>query len=199
MQTSKNQRSSHFQSPNMKSAYTSAKYKKEDNRLTLIILGVLSLLLPPVGILLSWRAQNVEIRMRAAFTGTALASTVLIFFLLMRPTGTVSMITPVPETPQLVGYGAAMTEQPIVTPVPEAPAQFAAPAPGTPAATDDPAAVQEPGELTDDTIVYAVTNNAASYHLYELCDQQENRRALTLREALNEGLQPCEKCVGAMG
>ena len=93
----------------------------------------------------------------------------------------------------------AVTEQPIVTPVPEAPAQFAAPAPGTPAATDGPAAVQEPGELTDDTIVYAVTNNAASYHLYELCDQQENRRALTLREALNEGLQPCEKCVGAMG
>ena len=70
--------------------------------------------------------------------------------------------------------------------------------PAVPSATDAPV-IQDSGELTDDTIVYAVTNNAASYHLFEICDQQENRRALTLRDALNEGLKPCEKCVGAMG
>ena len=43
-------------------------------------------------------------------------------------------------------------------------------------------------------IVFAVTNNASSYHLYEICDFQENRRALTLAQALAEGLTPCEKC-----
>jgi len=111
----------------------------------------------------------------------------------MRPSPAATDIRPTPATPQTVGYNAAPAV--LATQVPAQP-EFIVPA--VPSATDAPV-IQDSGELTDDTIVYAVTNNAASYHLFEICDQQENRRALTLRDALNEGLKPCEKCVGAMG
>lgn len=194
MQTNQNKRPSQVQTPAGRGAYSS--YKKADNRATLIILAVLCLLLPPVGILLAWRAQHVDLRVRAGFSAAGFAATTLIFFLLMKPSAAVSSITPVPATPKTVGYGtAAMVTEPPV----QAPAQPADAAPAVPSATETPAASQEPGALNDDTVVYAVTNNASSYHLYPICDTQENRRALTLREALNEGLQPCEKCVGAKG
>lgn len=196
MQSQQKPRSSQVQSTAGKGAYTS--YKKADNRATLILLGVLCLLIPPVGVLLVWRAEHVDVPVRAVFSAAGLAATTLIFFLLMRPSSAVSTISPTPATPQLIGYGAAATEIPVAATA--VPAQGAAPAaPAQSSATDMPQATQEPGALTDDTIVYAVTNNASSYHLYQICGTQENHRALTLREALNEGLAPCENCVGAKG
>lgn len=194
MQTNRKQRPSQVQSTAGRGAYSS--YKKADTRSTLILLGVLCLLVPPVGILLAWRAHHLDIPTRAIFSAAGFGATVLIFFLLMRPSGAVSTISPVPATPQTIGYGtSAQYAAPAETEVPAPPAAALA----APSATEDPGVIQEPGELTDDTIVYAVTNNASSYHLYEICDTQENRRALTLRDALNEGLAPCEKCVGAKG
>jgi len=195
MQTKQRTRPSQVQSTAGKGAYSS--YTKADNRSTLILLGVLCLLIPPVGILLAWRARHLDVPTRGIFSAAGFAATVLIFFLLMRPNGAVSTITPVPATPQLIGYGAA--GQPVYPVETEVPAPPAAAVPAAPSQTEDPIVIQEPGELTDDTIVYAVTNNASSYHLYEICDTQENRRALTLRDALNEGLSACEKSVGAKG
>lgn len=194
MQTNQNKRPSQVQTPAGRGAYSS--YKRADNRLTFIILAVLCLLLPPVGILLTWRAQNINLRTRAGFSAAGFLATILIFFLLMKPSAAVSSITPVPATPETVGYGASAV---VTAPPAQAPAQPADAAPAAPSATEPPSATQEPGAMNDDTVVYAVTNNASSYHLYPICDTQENRRALTLREALNEGLQPCEKCVGAKG
>ena len=192
MQTNRKTRPSPVQAPNIKKPYSAGKYRKEDNRLTLVVLSVLCLVLPPVGALLTWRAKKLELTIRGALTTTALLSCTFIFCLLMRSGTTLPDIRPVPATPQTIGHNASVAVY--ATEVPAPPAAV----PAIPSATDAPA-VQESGELTDDTIVYAVTNNAASYHLYEVCGQQENRRALTLREALNEGLAPCENCVGAMG
>lgn len=193
MQTSKKIRSGRIQTSGVKSPYSAGKYRKEDNLITLILLGALCIILPPIGVLFTWRAKKMELTLRGIFSAAALASCTLIFFLLMRPGSTAPDIRPTPATPQTVGYNAAP-----VVPATQVPAQPEAVVPAAPGATDAPV-IQESGELTDDTIVYAVTNNAASYHLFEICDQQENRRALTLRDALNEGLKPCEKCVGAMG
>ena len=195
MQNNRKTRTSQVQSPAGKGAYSS--YKRNDNRSTLILLGVLCIIVPPVGILLTWRAQNLEIPVRGIFSAAGLAATTLLFFLLMKPTAAVSSVSPVPATPQLIGYGAAATEEP--APVVPAPVQPAAAVPAAPSGTDAPAATQELGELTDDTVVYAVTNNASSYHLYQICDSQENHRGMMLWEALAEGLEPCEKCVGAKG
>ena len=51
----------------------------------------------------------------------------------------------------------------------------------------------DPASLTAESTVYAVTNNASSYHMLQICDMQENHRMLTLAEAVAEGLLPCEK------
>lgn len=195
MQTNRRTRSHPVQSPNIKKPYPVGRYRRENNTLKLIGLGALCLLLPPLGVLLTWRAQKVELNLRGIFTAAALVSCTFIFFLLMRPGTAATDIRPTPALPQTIGYSAAPTAPAVQAPAPPpaAPAVPAAPGP-----TDAPVLL-ESDELTDDTIVYAVTNNASSYHLSEICGQQENRRALTLREALNEGLAPCENCVGAMG
>ena len=196
MQTNKKTRPSQVQSTGVKSAH--ARYAQEDSRSTLITLAVLCLLLPPIGIFFAWRTRKLSIPLRAAFSALGLISTTVIFCIFMRPENTVSDIRPMPATPQLVGYGTVAAQDAVLPSATEVPAQQES-VPANPDSAVDPVAQQEPGELTDDTIVFAVTNNASSYHLYEICDMQENRRAMTLRDALNEGLQPCEKCVGAMG
>lgn len=196
MQTNKKNRPSQVQSTGVKSAQ--ARYAQEDNRPTLIVLAILCVLFPPAGILFTWRTHKLPLTFRTALSALGLVSTTVIFIFFMRPENTTADIRPMPATPQLVGYGTVASQQasiPAATEVPAQPEVY----PVSPEATNDPSLSQEPGELTDDTIVYAVTNNASSYHLYEICDMQENRRAMTLRDALNEGLQPCEKCVGAMG
>lgn len=199
MQNRQKTRVSQVRTAAPKGAYSS--YRNMNDRATLIVLGVLCLLVPPVGILLVWRAQHMDIPTRAIFSAAGFAATTLIFFLLMRPSAAVSNIVPTPATPQMIGYGAAATEPPAAPAVPVAPAPGTAPAaPSVPSAPETPdPSLQTTGELTDDTIVYAVTNNASSYHLNQICGAQENHRSLTLRDALNEGLAPCDQCVGAKG
>lgn len=194
MQTNRKTRPSHVQSAVSKGS--AASFRRKDNQSTLVVLILLCLLVPPLGILMTWRARHVAMPVRLGLSAGGMLCTTLIFFFLMRPTDTESLIRPIPATPQLVGYGAVQEPLPTAAGVPAQPGDVV---PAAPQATENPTAYQEGGELTDDTIVYAVTNNATSYHLYELCDLQENRRPLTLREALNEGLSPCEKCVGTMG
>ena len=198
MQTNRNARPRHVQSAQPANAY--AKYMKKDHRPQLFALAALCLLLPPVGILLVWRMEKTEMSVRAALSAVGLLSCIFIFMLLLRPKAVVSTIQPVPETPLQAGFGSAASAQYAEVPIPEATNIPAQPEVVITLSTADPSLVQqEPDVLTDDSIVYAVTNNASSYHLYEICDQQENHRALTLRDALNEGLAPCEKCVGAVG
>lgn len=196
MQTNKGSRKSLVQSTGVKNYH--ARSAQQDNRSTFALLSTLCILIPPAGILLTWRAQKLTLAFRAAFSAVGLAATVLIFSLLMRPDSAVSDIRPMPETPRLIGYGTAANETLVVPSSAAVPAQ-----PGIvseePQATTEPVYAQEPGELTDDTIVFAVTNNASSYHLHQVCDMQENNRAMTLRDALNEGLAPCEKCVDVKG
>lgn len=197
MQTNRNARSRHVQSVQATNAYS--KSTQKDSPLRLILLAALCLLLPPLGIALVWRVRRMGAPIRIGLSGLGALSCVLLFWLLLRPTAVVSSILPTPQTPSQVGYGSVAAGQTVAV-VPESTAIPSQPDVVTIVSTADPNAVpQGPDELTDDSIVYAVTNNATSYHLYEICDQQENHRALTLREALNEGLAPCEKCVGAVG
>ena len=198
MQTNRNTRPRHVQSAQPANAY--ARYMQKDSRPYLILIAALCLLLPPLGILLIWRMEKTDMPVRIGLSVLGLLSGVFIFWLMLRPSGVLSTIQPVPQTPLQAGYGSPAENQYLAVNIPETTNVPAPPEIVITMSTAVPSLdQQEPDVLTDDSIVYAVTNNAASYHLYEICDQQENHRALTLREALNEGLAPCEKCVGAVG
>ena len=62
--------------------------------------------------------------------------------------------------------------------------------------TDEEAAAQHAAEQEAilNTIVYSVYSNAKYYHAAEICGTQSNRRALTIREAMNEGMGACKNC-----
>ena len=162
------------------------------------LLAALCVILPPVGVMLLWRAEKVSLPVRIGFSALGFVAMLLIFCWFMRPADISMDILPTPATPQYAGYGRSGSVQypamPMATEITAPPS-----APSAPDMSYEQPEVSDPQELTDESIVYAVTNNASSFHLYEICDFQENRRALTLREALNEGLVPCEKCVGAAG
>lgn len=191
-------RSRHVQSTQSNHPYR--RYLKDNTRENYILLGALCALLPPVGALLAWRTNRLSLLVRNAFSVLALASMTLIFCLTLRPGNPESSARPMPSVPDKVGYGVVAADDSYLLPEPTyaVPASPDAIAPAD-ASVSNPAATEEPGGLTPDTTVFAVTNNASSYHLYEICGTQTNNRALTLQQALNEGLKPCENCVGAVG
>ena len=49
-------------------------------------------------------------------------------------------------------------------------------------------------EEINNTIVYAVNSGAKYYHAVQVCGNQSNRRSLTVREAILEGLGACSDC-----
>lgn len=176
------------------SPYINPRFLPEDTIRPALVLGALCLLLPPVGLVMLWRSRRMTFYLRMALSTLAFISMTVIFFLLMRPAEVPSTIRPMPATPSVAGYGSVSQNVSVVPPAPEnVPAQpNTAPAPVIGNVTEP--VTQNTGVLTQESIVFAVTNNASSYHLYEICDFQENRRALTLAQALAEGLTPCEKC-----
>ena len=62
--------------------------------------------------------------------------------------------------------------------------------------TDEEAEAQHAAEQEAilNTTVYSVFSNARYYHSQEICGTQSNRRALTIREAMNEGMGACKNC-----
>lgn len=194
MQTNR-KRTPHVQS--LQSKAVRSRYEPEHPSQPIALLAAFCLLLPPLGVALTWRSSRVSMPLRAALSGLGLAAMTLIFFLLMRPEQTAPDIRPLPAVPVQDGFGVVAAQETLPPLVADAPAQpdlYAQQ--GT---AEMPQPTEESGELTLDSIVYAVTNNASSYHLDQTCGMQENHRALTLQQALDEGLNPCEVCVGAVG
>lgn len=165
-----------------------------NSRPALILLGVLCALVPPLGVVMLWRASRITLPVRCGLTLLGFFSMTLILFLLMRPENGSLDILPMPAVPEYAGYGYIPSDQPAPTEIPAPP-----PAEQPVVPPENSTQSVDPSTLTDDSIVFAVTNNASSYHLSPVCDFQENNRQLTLLEALYEGLEPCEKCVGAAG
>ena len=63
--------------------------------------------------------------------------------------------------------------------------------------TPSPEPTPEPAMSTEevlDTVVYSVYNNAVYYHTGPVCNGQENRRQLTVRQAQSLGLGACPNC-----
>ena len=155
---------------------------------------LLTVLLPPVGLMYIWRRRLFYARGRVLLTVLAtLEMAIAVTFFL--PRVRIAPTLPVPQ--ETVRF----------TPSPQSDVQTALDSldellqsrqvAAAPEETTSPEVVQqkiaEQQEILN-TIVYSVYHNAALYHKAETCGTQQNKRRLTIRQALQEGLSPCQDC-----
>ena len=191
MNQQKNSRSSY--TPNMDTPTA----KKKSSRGTFAL--VLSFVLPPAGIAFLWRRGVFRTRGRLLVTGlSTIWMAVLLAFVL--PTSDIVTVAPVPAAPLAAtvapndGVVTALSNMDQL--LAEKQAAEAA-LNGTPEPTDNSAAIAQHNAQQQailHTTVYSVFSNAKLYHSREVCGTQSNRRALTVQEAMNEGMGVCPNC-----
>lgn len=174
--------------------------RKKKNRAVPALL--LTLVLPPLGILLMWRKGIFRMRGRALVTLLATIEMSIIFAAAM-PQSKLAQVAPIPQTPAAVTVAPDDTVVNALSNIDQLLAQQqAAQGADMPEATDAPtdeeiaAAAQQAARQQEvlNTIVYSVYNNARYYHASEECEGQTNRRQLTVEQAMSEGLGVCPKC-----
>ena len=171
--------------------------KKRGNRAVFGL--ILTLLVPPLGLMYLWRVGVFRMRGRMIITTIATLETALIFFLIM-PGQQLSSDAPTPVTPVAATLapddGVVTALENIDTVLAEQQAAEAAEAGvATAEPTTDPAVEAAEQEAILNTTVYSVYGSGAKYyHSQEVCGTQSNRRSLTVREAMNEGMAPCPNC-----
>lgn len=191
-----NDRNNSAYTPNMD---VPSEQKKKNRALPALLL---TLILPPLGILLMWRKGIFRMRGRALVTLLATIEMALVFTALS-PKAELTQVKPVPQAPVAV---TAAPDDTVVTALSnidqllaQQQAQMQA---GSAQATKTPTQ-QEVDEAAEkaaqqqailNTIVYSVYNNARYYHASEECEGQTNRRQLTVQQAMSEGLGVCPKC-----
>jgi hypothetical protein len=163
---------------------------------------VLCLVLPPVGLFYIWYAG--VFRKRGRLFMTALVFLEMALILLWDPFGFMpSGAAPMTVSP-VPGYAAAVTPAPddetinALSNIEELLAVGVSNPDTTVSPDATPRLTQEQElalkEETYNTIVYSVFRGAKYYHSSTVCGNQSNGRALTVREALAEGMGPCPDC-----
>ena len=174
--------------------------QKKSNRALPALL--LTLILPPLGILLMWRRGIFRMRGRALVTLLATVEMAIIFGAMM-PETELMQVKPVPQVPVAVTPAPNDSVITALSNIDQLLAQQQAQMQGNePAATQAPtedeiaAAAEQAAQqqAIRNTIVYSVYNNALYYHAVESCEGQTNRRQLTVEQAMSEGLGVCPKC-----
>ena len=183
------------------SAYTPNMDTPERTRRSNRALGglLLTLLLPPIGIAYLWRRGVFRTRGRVLLSCVATIEMAVLLALLL-PTAELSQEAPMAHLPVAVtiapddGIVTALSNIDQLLAQQQA-ADAAAAATEVPL-TDEEAEAQHAAEQEAilNTIVYSVYSNAKYYHAAEICGTQSNRRALTIREAMNEGMGACKNC-----
>ena len=183
------------------SAYTPNMDTPERTRRSNRALGglLLTLLLPPIGIAYLWRRGVFRTRGRVLLSCVATMEMAVLLALLL-PTAELPQEAPMAHLPVAVtiapddGIVTALSNIDQLLAQQQA-ADAAASATQEPL-TDEEAAAQHAAEQEAilNTIVYSVYSNAKYYHAAEICGTQSNRRALTIREAMNEGMGACKNC-----
>lgn len=183
------------------SAYTPNMDTPERTRRSNRALGglLLTLLLPPIGIAYLWRRGVFRTRGRVLLSCVATIEMAVLLALLL-PTAELPQEAPMAHLPVAVtiapddGIVTALSNIDQLLAQQQA-ADAAASATEVPL-TDEEAAAQHAAEQEAilNTIVYSVYSNAKYYHAAEICGTQSNRRALTIREAMNEGMGACKNC-----
>lgn len=159
---------------------------------------LLTLLLPPVGLAYMWRAGVFRSRGRMIVTALATLEMAVIFAIAM-PGQELSYQAPVPVAPAAAtiapddGTTTALSNLDQLLAAEQAKREAALGV--TPEPTQDTAAYEAEQQIKLNTTVYTVYGvGARFYHADSVCGTQSNRRALTVREALNEGLGVCPDC-----
>ena len=183
------------------SAYTPNMDTPERTRRSNRALGglLLTLLLPPVGLAFLWRRGVFRTRGRVLLSCVATIEMAVLLALLL-PTAELPQEAPMAHLPAAVtiapddGIVTALSNIDQLLAQQQA-AEAAASATEAPL-TDEEAAAQHAAEQEAilNTVVYSVYSNAKYYHATEICGTQSNRRALTVREAMNEGMGACKNC-----
>jgi len=162
---------------------------------------ILTLLLPPVGLIFLWRKGVFRSRGRMFITAIATVEMMVVFTLLM-PAETLethlpapivpAAVTKAPETDTLTALSnieQLLYEQQL--------AQVKAQGGSEEDLMTDEQLAQiraEEEEILKNTIVYSVYNGAIKYHASKICGTQTNGRALTVEQAMAEGLAVCSNC-----
>lgn len=191
-----NDRNNSAYTPNMD---VPSEQKKKNRALPALLL---TLILPPLGILLMWRKGIFRMRGRALVTLLATIEMALVFTALS-PKAELTQVKPVPQAPVAVTAAPDDTVVTALSNIDQLLAQQQAQMQtGSAQATETPTQ-QEVDEAAEkaaqqqailNTIVYSVYNNARYYHASEECEGQTNRRQLTVQQAMSEGLGVCPKC-----
>ena len=160
---------------------------------------LLTLVLPPVGLAFLWRQGVFRARGRMLLTALATVEMALIC-IWMLPSEQPSPVEPIPVAPPSVtvapddGVVSALSNLDELLAQRQAERDAAAGITPTPMATDSAVFMAEQ-EAIYNTIVYSVYGEGAKYyHKDTVCNTQSNRRQLTVREALEEGLGVCPEC-----
>ena len=182
--------------PNMNAP---TRQKKGSRALTALLLTIL---LPPIGLIYLWREGVFRTRGRMVLTCIATLEMAL-FFALVMPADDLNMEAPMPVVPVAAtiapddGVVTALSNIDQLLAQQQAQMQAYEPA-ATEAPTEDEIAeaARKAAEQQAilNTTVYSVFNNARYYHAVENCEGQTNRRQLTVQQAMSEGLGVCPKC-----
>ena len=183
------------------SAYTPNMDTPEKTRSNKRALGsfLLTLLLPPIGIAYLWRKGVFRTRGRMLLTCLATLEMAVVLLCIL-PTTQLPQDLPVPHLPVAAtiapddGIVTALSniDQLLADQQAADAAASATEAPVTDAEAEAQHAAEQEAILN--TTVYSVFSNARYYHSQEICGTQSNRRALTVREAMNEGMGACPNC-----
>ena len=172
--------------------------KNDNSRNARIALAlVLTLLIPPLGVIYAWRAGVFPVAGRIALTAVGCLVLGGIFYLGM-PRETPQPITPTPVSP---GRVTLQSETDVTTALSNIDSLLglmdepeATPVPKTESELQEEATEAARQEAILNMTVYAVEEDPKYYHAVEVCRDQINGRKLTIREAINEGLGPCGRC-----
>ena len=160
---------------------------------------ILTLALPPVGMVYLWRAGVFRTRGRVVLTG--LGTVILaVWCAWLIPSQELRSDIPVPVVPAQVtlapddGTASALSNLDQLLAERQAARDKAAGITPEPTSTNDPAFLAEQEAILH-TIVYAYYGNGARYyHSKTVCNTQSNRRELTVEEAMLDGMGACPEC-----
>lgn len=158
---------------------------------------LLCLLLPPLGLMFLWRMGVFRTRGRMLITVLATVEMSVIAVLLM-PKATVDAAVPVPGTPERVTPAPSSEVLTALSNMDEI--IRAQQEQNNGGVTQGPSLLEQleqeeaEREAILNTIVYSVYDGARYYHAVTVCGNQSNRRELTVREAMSEGLGACPDC-----
>ena len=163
---------------------------------------LLTLVLPPVGLLVMWSQGIFKSRGRLLMTTLATLE-MMVFFVLRTPRVELANQYPLPVPPVAVTQAPPDSEKlSALYNIEELLYQqqleqvIAQGGDETDLMSDEQkeALKAEEKEAVLNTIVYAVFSHAQRYHAQRVCGNQSNGRELTVREAMLEALSPCPDC-----